>query len=60
VTEGWSWLRFACAVAAAAAAVGAVLVPGAAYVLVPTATGLAGVAWRTPGHVPASTDKPPR
>lgn len=51
----WNWLRFACAVTAAASAVAAVFVPAAAYILIPTATGLAGVAWQTPGFIPDLT-----
>lgn len=49
--DNWNALRLATVITAGAAGVGAVLLPPAAWILVPIATGLAGVAFPTPGIV---------
>lgn len=52
------WQRFLTFVAAAAAGIGAVLLPAAAPVLVPVATGLAGWATQHPADRTKVDEKP--
>lgn len=48
----WNPMRIACLAGAGIAAAVAFLFPPAAVIATPIATGLAGIATRTPGHEP--------